>query len=47
MKAINDLDIIAADIGNTYLNSIFRSTTWTIVGLEFGSDRGRVVIIVI
>ena len=24
MKAINDLDNIAADIGNTYLNAIFR-----------------------
>jgi hypothetical protein len=43
--ALNDLDILAADVGNAYLNADCREKIWTIAGPEFGSKAGTVMII--
>ena len=44
LYALNDLEIISANICNTYLNAPFQDNIWTIAGSEFGSDKGWVVI---
>ena len=38
VAALNDLDIMAADIGNAYLNAPCREKIWTMAGQEFGTD---------
>jgi hypothetical protein len=34
--ALNDMDILAADVGNAYLNADCREKIWTIAGPDFG-----------
>jgi hypothetical protein len=46
VAALNDLDILAADIGNAYLNAPCRERLYTTAGPEFGSDAGKQVVIV-
>jgi hypothetical protein len=46
MAALNDLEVKAADIQNAYLTAPVSERTWTRLGPEFGSDRGKVAIIV-
>jgi Reverse transcriptase (RNA-dependent DNA polymerase) len=46
LAALNDLDILAADIGNAYLNAYTAEKVYTITGPEFGDEAGRVAIIV-
>jgi len=46
VAALNDLDIFATDVGNTYLNAPCWEKIWTTAGKEFGSDEGSVMIIV-
>ena len=36
---------MAADTGNAYLNAKCREKIWTVAGTEFGSDKGKVMII--
>ena len=44
--SLNDLDICACDISNTYLNAKCREKLWTIEGKEFGPlDRVSVMLI--
>ena len=45
IAALNDLDIMSADIGNAYLNAPNKEKIWTIAGHEFGTDKGSVFII--
>lgn len=45
LASLNDLDILACDVGNAYLNASCREKLWTIAGKEFGSDEGKVMII--
>ena len=45
LVSLNDLDIIACDIGNAYLNAKFREKLWTESGTEFGTEKGMVMII--
>jgi hypothetical protein len=45
IAALNDLEILAADIGNAYLNAPTREKVYTIAGPEFGSRQGQTVII--
>ena len=45
IASLNDLDISACDIGNTYLNAECREKLWTVAGSEFGSEKGTVMII--
>ena len=45
--ALNDLDVLAADVQNAYLNAPTKEKCWFKAGLEFGSDKvGHPVIIV-
>jgi Reverse transcriptase (RNA-dependent DNA polymerase) len=43
--ALNDLEILSADIQNAYLHAKCREKIWTRAGPEFGSDKGSVMII--
>ncbi|KAI2490433.1 Reverse transcriptase (RNA-dependent DNA polymerase) [Fragilaria crotonensis] len=46
IAALNDLDILSADISGAYLNANAAEKVYTIAGKEFGSDKeGRVVVI--
>ena len=46
VAALNDLDILSADISGAYLNANAAEKVYTIAGKEFGSDKeGRVVVI--
>lgn len=46
IAALNDLDVLAADIGNAYLNATTRERVYTTAGKEFGSREGETVLIV-
>jgi hypothetical protein len=46
LAALNDLDILAADVQNAYLNAKTKEKVWTRAGKEFGSNAGRPVLIV-
>ena len=47
LAALNDLDVLAADIGNAYLNAPCREKVYFRAGLEFGpSNKGKRVVIV-
>jgi hypothetical protein len=47
IAALNDIDILACDIGNAYLNAAPREKVYTKAGLEFGAEmQGRNVLIV-
>ncbi|KAI2490441.1 Reverse transcriptase (RNA-dependent DNA polymerase) [Fragilaria crotonensis] len=46
LAALNDLDIMACDIGNAYLNAPCRERVWFVAGPEFGSRQGMVVKVV-
>ena len=39
--ALNDLDVLAADIQNAYLTAPTKEKVYAIAGPEFGSDAGR------
>ena len=45
IAALNDLDIMSADIGNAYLNAPNKEKIWTVAGHEFGTDKESVFII--
>jgi len=46
LAALNDLQILSADIGNAYLNAPNRKKVYATAGKEFGSHAGETVIIV-
>ena len=46
IAALNDLQILSADIGNAYLNAPYREKVYATAGKEFGSRAGETVIIV-
>ncbi len=46
IAALNDLDIMAGDIGNAYLNAKTQEKVFIITGPEFGEDAGKVALIV-
>jgi hypothetical protein len=47
IAALNDLDVLAGDVQNTYLNAPTKEKCWCIAGPEFGPDRcGKPVVIV-
>ena len=45
VAALNDLDILACNILNAYLTAKFREKIWTIVGPEFGIEKGTLMIV--
>ena len=46
LAALNDLDILSADVQGAYLNADTKEKIYTIAGLEFGSRAGRPAVIV-
>ena len=46
IAALNDLDLQAADIDNTYLTAPCSENIWKRAGPEFGMDEGKVFIVV-
>ena len=46
ITALNDLKILACDIHNAHLTAQCRQKIWTITGPEFGSDAGKLMIVV-
>ena len=45
VAALNDLDVLVADIGNVYLNVDYHEKVYTIAGPEFGSNAGKHIVI--
>ena len=45
LAALNDVDILSADIGNAYLNAPTREKVYAIASPEFGWRQGQSVII--
>ena len=43
---LNDLDIMAADIGNAYLHAYTNEKLYTIAGPEFGELEGLILLII-
>ena len=39
VAALNDLNVMSADIKNAYLSSLCDEKVWTVLGPEFGSER--------
>jgi hypothetical protein len=46
IAAMNDLEVLGADVGNAYLNAETREKVYTTAGKEFGKYEGRAVVIV-
>ena len=46
IAALNDLDVIGADVQNAYINAPTKEKVYTTTGPEFGSNQGRPVLIV-
>jgi hypothetical protein len=46
IAALNDIEIIACDVGNAYLNAPCREKVWFVAGPEFGSRQGTIVKVV-
>jgi Reverse transcriptase (RNA-dependent DNA polymerase) len=46
IAALNDLEVLSADIQNAYLHAKCQEKIWTKAGPDFGSDEGSVMIIV-
>ena len=46
LAALNDLDLMSADVHNAYLNVPSRNKSWFKAGPEFGQCEGCVVVIV-
>ena len=45
VAALNDLDVLIADIGNAYLSADCREKVYTIAGPELGSNVGTYIVI--
>ena len=43
---LNNLDILACDINNTYLHAKYRGKLWTKVGSKFGNEQGSIILII-
>eukprot|EP00957_Ditylum_brightwellii_P086655 6593559-Ditylum_brightwellii.AAC.1 len=46
ITALDDLDVMAADIGNAYQNALHREKIYTVAGPEFGTEEGTIFIVV-
>ncbi|KAL7461107.1 hypothetical protein ACHAXS_003421, partial [Conticribra weissflogii] len=46
MAALNALKVMAADIMNAYITAPNKEKIWTLLGPEFGKDKGRKAIVV-
>jgi Reverse transcriptase (RNA-dependent DNA polymerase) len=46
ITALNDLKIVACDVGNAYLNDPCHKKIWFVAGPEFGSHQGMMIKVV-
>jgi len=46
IAALNDLSVLACNIQNAYLTAECREKVWTRAGPEFGSDAGKIMLVV-
>ena len=46
LAALNDLEVKAGDVLNTYITAPVAEKIWTVLGPEFGNDCGKTAIIV-
>ncbi len=46
LAALNDLQVKASDVLNTYITAPVKEKVWTILGPEFGNNSGKSAIIV-
>ena len=46
IAGLNELDVLAGDVTNAYLNALCREKIWFDGGVEIGEDRGKVLIAV-
>ena len=46
IAALNDLKVLGCDIQNAYLTAPTREKVWTIAGPEFGTEKGKIMMIV-
>jgi hypothetical protein len=46
IAALNDLEVLAADVQSAYINAPTKENVYTVAGKEFGSNAGRPVLIV-
>ena len=46
LAALNNLNVLAADVQNAYLNAETKEKCYIIAGAEFGADKGRPAFIV-
>ncbi len=46
LAALNSPEVMAADILNAYITAPFREKIWTILGSEFGKNKGKKSIII-
>ena len=45
IAALNEIDIIACDIYNTYLTAHYRENIWTFAGPESGKEEGALMLV--
>ena len=45
IAVLNELDIMACDIQNTYLTALFGEKIWTFAGPEFGEEEGTLMLV--
>ena len=45
LAALKGVEVRSADIGNTYLNAKCREKIWTVAGTKFGSEKGKVMLV--
>jgi hypothetical protein len=45
IACLNDLDVLAGDVTNAYLNAKCREKIWFEGGIETGEDKGKVLIV--
>ena len=46
IAALNELKVLSCDIQNSFLTAKTREKIWTRAGPEFGSDEGKIMIVV-
>ena len=44
IATLNELDIMACNIQNTYLTELCRENIWTFAGPEFGEEEGTLIL---
>ena len=46
IAALNDIDVLGADVKNEFLNAPCKEKVWLIARPEFGADQGKILLVV-